>query len=297
MDETKKHAIKIKPVPRKTPAEQVSREMKLRLDAASIKLLLNSGEDDGCAYLYFSSLEDTTNAMDVLDGSAAFGMPNPIQACLHPIQAPHEGSNSTSIIKHGAGAEEAAESDLLKGTKLLKKISLESNGTLKIASEMSMKSGKTQTVSIGTTTDEVIKHANGTLTTVHREISETSTVFMSGNIPFGKLAFPRLGKQLPASKSVSVPASQIVSVPASKPASVDELQAATESRNMLSLLKNRPLPATAIPVLYEKTFHIPLSYKERGETLSGFLSMVDGVVKLPPRSPSTCSWYGLGQNA
>jgi hypothetical protein len=58
-----KYTINVQPVPSKTSAEEVSREMKLRLNAASITLLSNSGESRGHANLDFAGAVDATSEL------------------------------------------------------------------------------------------------------------------------------------------------------------------------------------------------------------------------------------------
>jgi hypothetical protein len=272
MAHANKYTINVQPVPSKTSAEEVAREMKLRLNAASITLLSNSGESHGRAYLDFASAVDATSAQTVLDGTAAFGVST-------PLQARHQRATSSAITKRGNGAEDIVESRLLQSSQQLTDFHLKSCKTLQVASELSMISGKTQTVSNGETTNEVTKHADGTVTTLRREFTETSTVFRSR---VARTTFAN-ARQHPAD---GIPTT-----------SVDVPAAPAESANMRSLLKNGPLEATAIPSVYASTFNSPLSYKKRGQKLSAFLLTIPGVVELPARPPSICSWYGLGKKA
>jgi hypothetical protein len=67
-----------------------------------------------------------------------------------------------------------------------------------------------------------------------------------------------------------------------------------EVSNVQDLLRqNGGTLAANLPSLYQKKFGVPLSYTEKGITLTAFMANVPGIVQSPPRPPMEGAWYSL----
>jgi hypothetical protein len=83
-----------------------------------------------------------------------------------------------------------------------------------------------------------------------------------------------------------------------KSSSVSKAEALNpEALNVQDLLRlnGGAFAAKHLPSSYEKKFGVPLSYKEKGITLTAFMANVPGIVKSPPRPPVEGDWYSLAE--
>jgi hypothetical protein len=70
-----------------------------------------------------------------------------------------------------------------------------------------------------------------------------------------------------------------------------------EVSNVQDLLRQNggALAAKHLPSSYKNKFGVPLSYTEKGVTLTAFMAKVPGIVKSSPRPPVQGAWYSLSE--